>query len=52
VLKALRLEGVVEGKAPTSRAALARVQEAFDAWRSESGRALCELSKILALSVD
>ena len=52
VLKALRLEGVVEGKTPTSRAALARVQEAFNAWRDESGRALCELSKVLALSVD
>jgi 3-methyladenine DNA glycosylase Tag len=52
VLKALRLEGVVEAKSPTSRAALRRVQDAFNAWRDESGRALCELSKILALSVD
>jgi len=52
VLKALRLEGVVEAKSPSSRAALQRVQEAFNAWREESGRPLCELSKILALSVD
>jgi 3-methyladenine DNA glycosylase Tag len=52
VLKALRLEGVVETKSPTSQAALRRIQDAFNAWREESGRSLCELSKILALSVD
>jgi len=52
VLQALRLEGVVEGKSPSSRAAQRRIQEAFNAWREESGRSLCELSKILALSVD
>jgi 3-methyladenine DNA glycosylase Tag len=52
VLKALRLEGVVEGKSASSRAALRKVQEAFNGWREESGRSLCELSKILALSVD
>ena len=52
VLKALRLEGVVETKSPTSQAALRRIQAAFNGWREESGRSLCELSKILALSVD
>ena len=52
VLRALRAQGVVETKNPSSRAALRRVQEAFDAWREESGRALCELSAILAKSVD
>ena len=51
VLRALREQGVVETKSPTSQAALRRIQDAFDAWRDESGRALCELSKILALSV-
>jgi 3-methyladenine DNA glycosylase Tag len=52
VLKALRLEGVVLGKSASSRAAQQRIQEAFNAWREESGRSLCELSKTLALSVD
>jgi 3-methyladenine DNA glycosylase Tag len=52
VLKALRLEGVLEGKNASSQAALRRIQEAFNGWRDESGRSLCELSKILALSVD
>ena len=52
VLKALRAQGVVEAKSPTSQAALRRVQDAFNAWREESGRALCELSSILAKSVD
>jgi 3-methyladenine DNA glycosylase Tag len=51
VLRALREQGVVEAKSPTSQAALRRIQDAFDGWRDESGRALCELSKILALSV-
>jgi 3-methyladenine DNA glycosylase Tag len=52
VLAALRLEGVVDAKSPSSRTAQRRIQEAFNAWRKESGRSLCELSKILALSVD
>ena len=51
VLRALREQGVVEGKSASSRAAQRRVQEAFNGWREQSGRALCELSKILALSV-
>ena len=44
--------GVVEAKSPSSQAALRKVQDAFNAWREESGRALCELSSILAKSVD
>ena len=52
VLQALRREGVVDAKRPGSQAALRRIQDAFNAWRDESGRALCELSQILALSVD
>ena len=52
VLKALRAQGVVDDKSPTSQAALRKVQDAFNAWREESGRALCELSSILAKSVD
>jgi 3-methyladenine DNA glycosylase Tag len=52
VLRALRAQGVVDTKSPSSQAALRRIQDAFNAWREESGRSLCELSKILALSVD
>jgi len=52
VLTALRAQGVVEARSPTSQAGLRKVQDAFNAWREESGRALCELSAILAKSVD
>jgi 3-methyladenine DNA glycosylase Tag len=51
VLKALRAQGVVDAGSATSQAAQRKVQDAFNAWREESGRALCELSQILALSV-
>ena len=51
VLRALREQGLVQGKSPTSQAALRELQDAFNAWREESGHTLCELSQILALSV-
>jgi len=51
VLRALREQGVVPGKSPTSQAALRQLQDAFNVWREESGHTLCELSQILALSV-
>jgi 3-methyladenine DNA glycosylase Tag len=50
VVKALRREKVVSGN-PTSKRDLALVQQAFNAWREESGRSLCQLSRILAFSV-
>lgn len=50
VLKALRRERVVRGTS-TARGDLAVVQRAFTAWREESGRPLCQLSRILAFSV-
>lgn len=50
VVKALRREKVVKGE-PTTQRNLASAQEAFNAWRKESGRPLCQLSKILACSV-
>lgn len=49
VVKALIREGVV-GKAPTSKADLRAVQDAFNAWTKESGRPQREVSRILALS--
>jgi 3-methyladenine DNA glycosylase Tag len=50
VVKALRREKVVKGT-PTSKRDLAAVQQAFNAWREESGRPLCQLSRILAFSI-
>ena len=51
VVKALIHQGVID-KEPTSQKALHLVQAAFNRWREESGRPLCQLSRILACSVD
>ena len=45
------IEQEVVDKAPTSKRALAQVQEAFNAWREESGRPLCQISRVLSCSV-
>ncbi len=50
VVKALRREKVIKG-AGTSKRELALVQNAFNVWRSETKRPLCQLSRILAFSV-
>ena len=51
VVKALVREGVV-AKEPTSQRDLRAAQEAFNAWREESGRPLCQISRILAASIE
>lgn len=51
VVAALVNAGVVD-KAPSSKKAMAAVQEAFTGWRKESGRSLTEISRVLALSAD
>ncbi|MGB0694336.1 MAG: DNA-3-methyladenine glycosylase I [Rhodospirillaceae bacterium] len=51
VVARLIAEGVVD-KEPTSKTALRAVQGAFNDWRSESGRSLSEISRVLALSVE
>ncbi len=43
-------EGVIERPATSTRA-LARVQAAFNEWRTQSGRMLTEISQILAFSI-
>lgn len=48
-IDALIRQGIVD-KAPTAKRDLARVQLAFNTWADETGRPLCQLSKILALS--
>jgi len=51
VIAALVNQGVVDRR-PTSKRDLGAVQEAFNAWREESGRPLCQVSRILSCSVD
>lgn len=50
VVAVLVLEGVVD-KAPTSQKGLYAAQEAFTEWKAESGRPLCEISRIISCSV-
>jgi len=50
VVKALIGQGVID-KAPTSKKAQLAVQEAFLSWQQESGRDLCQISRILSASV-
>lgn len=51
VVKALIAQGVVD-KHPTGKGALKKVQAAFNHWRMQSGRPLCQISRILACSVE
>jgi 3-methyladenine DNA glycosylase Tag len=51
VVSALNHWEVFEGT-PKSKADKAKVQEAFNAWHRASSRPLCQISMILALSVD
>jgi 3-methyladenine DNA glycosylase Tag len=51
VVAALKAQGVVD-KVPTSRAELAAVQSTFNHWQAESGRPLCQLSVMLAHTVN
>lgn len=51
VVARLIAEGVID-KAPTSQKAMKDVQAAFNAWKSESGRSLTEVSRVLAQSIN
>jgi 3-methyladenine DNA glycosylase Tag len=51
VVARLVAEGVID-KAPTSKAAKAAVQAAFNRWHEESGRSFTEISRVLAYSID
>ena len=50
VVRALEAAGLCQGK-PSSQTALRQVQQAFNGWARETRRPLCQLSRILALSV-
>ncbi|MBV2131379.1 DNA-3-methyladenine glycosylase I [Pseudomonas sp. MAP12] len=51
VVAALKAQGIVD-KAPTSQRDLAAVQAAFNQWQAQSGRPLCQLSMMLACTVN
>lgn len=51
VIRALNRWDVIEGEAK-SKKARTKLQEAFNQWVEESGKPLCQISMILALSVD
>jgi 3-methyladenine DNA glycosylase Tag len=51
MVAALKAQGVVD-KAPTSLKELAAVQDAFNQWQAQSGRPLCQLSVMLAHTVN
>lgn len=51
VVRGLDRWGAFKGE-PRSRADRIAVQQVFDAWAAESGRPLCQLSQILAMSLD
>ncbi len=51
VVAALRAQGIVD-RAPSSQRDLAAVQAAFNAWQTQSGRPLCQLSMMLAFTVN
>ncbi len=50
VVRALVEQGIVD-KEPTSKRDLGAAQAAFNQWREESGRDLCQISRVLACSV-
>ena len=50
VVARLIAEGVID-KAPTSKKAMAAVQQAFNNWSEESGRSFNEISRVLAMSL-
>ncbi|GGJ79140.1 DNA-3-methyladenine glycosylase I [Pseudomonas matsuisoli] len=51
VVVALKAQGIID-KAPTSQKLLRATQEAFNAWHEESKRPLCQLSVMLAHTVN
>ncbi|WP_286238171.1 DNA-3-methyladenine glycosylase I [Neptuniibacter halophilus] len=50
VVAALKAQGIVEKK-PTAKRDLQRVQDSFNQWQEESGRPLCQISRLLSYTV-
>lgn len=51
VCHALKLHGIVDKDNPTSQRDLGKIQDCFNEMRAESGWQLCQLSRMLALSI-
>ena len=51
VTAALVVQGVID-KQPTSKKAMATVQQAFNQWMEETGYGLTQISRVLARSTD
>ena len=51
VVAGLNAQGIID-KVPTSLKDLATVQGAFNQWHAESGRPMCQLSLMLAYTVN
>ncbi|MGK0499248.1 MAG: 3-methyladenine DNA glycosylase Tag [Oceanicoccus sp.] len=51
VVVALKAQGIVDKK-PTSQKDLAAVQSAFNQWQQQSGRPMCQISRLLAMTVN
>ncbi|MGY4492818.1 DNA-3-methyladenine glycosylase I [Pseudomonas sp. TE3610] len=51
VVAALNAQGIVD-KVPSSKRDQAKVQEVFNQWQAESGRPMCQLSAMLAYTVN
>lgn len=51
VVAALKAQNILE-KAPTAKRDRQKMQEAFNLWQEQSGRPLCQLSVMLALTVN
>ncbi|PIE25572.1 MAG: 3-methyladenine DNA glycosylase [Neptuniibacter caesariensis] len=50
VVAALKAQGIIEKK-PTAKRDLQKVQDCFNAWQQESGRPLCQISRLLSYTV-
>lgn len=50
VVAALKAQGIVDKK-PVAQRDLKKVQEAFNQWQQESGRPLCQISRLLSYTV-
>lgn len=50
VVAALKAQGIIDKK-PTGKRDLQRVQDAFNRWHEESGRPLCQISRLLSYTV-
>ena len=50
VVTALKAQGVIDKK-PTAQRDLKLVQEAFNRWHAESGKPMCQISRLLAHSI-